>query len=382
MIKAMTVFGTRPEGIKMAPVIMEFQSRKDEFESVVALTAQHRQMLDQVMELFSLKGDYDLNIMRDRQTLSGITTRAISGLEGILEESAPDFVLVQGDTTTAFTAALAAFYHKIPVCHIEAGLRTDDMYNPFPEEMNRRMISSLASWHFAPTREARENLLKCGVPSDRIFLTGNTVVDALQYMASNNNAEMPADFIAKRNPERKLLFVETHRRENLGEPMRRICRALKRIVSENPDCEIVFSVHRNPLVREVVFGELEGIDRIILIDPVDYPVMIRLMKESFFVLTDSGGLQEEAPSLGSPAIVLRENTERPEGIRAGNAVLAGSDEEKIFSLASELLRGGDMYRRMSQASNPYGDGLASKRIADLLLCFKGNSKTYPEEFKS
>ncbi len=380
MVKAMTVFGTRPEGIKMAPVVMELESR-GEFEPVVALTAQHRQMLDQVMSLFSMRADYDLNIMKDRQTLHDITVRALEGLGRVLADSSPDVVLVQGDTTTAFAAALAAFYARIPVGHIEAGLRTDDMYNPFPEEMNRRLISSLASMHFAPTAEARRNLLACGVPADRIFLTGNTVVDALKFMASKSDAPLPEKFVAMHSPDRRALFVETHRRENLGEPMRRVCRALRRIVEADEGCEIVFSVHRNPLVREVVFGELEGLDRVILLDPVDYLVMIRLLRESFFVLTDSGGLQEEAPSLGKPVIVLRENTERPEGVRAGNAVLAGTDEDRVFGEAMELLKGGVRYAAMSQASNPYGDGRAASRIADAILFFKGLSDAPPDEFR-
>ncbi|MBR0519230.1 UDP-N-acetylglucosamine 2-epimerase (non-hydrolyzing) [bacterium] len=379
MMKVMTVFGTRPEGIKMAPVVMKLKSEKN-IQPIVVLTAQHRQMLDQVMNLFDLKADYDLDIMKDRQTLSDITVRVLTGLEKVMEESKPDVVLVQGDTTTAFAGALSAFYHKIPVGHIEAGLRTDDMYNPFPEEMNRRIVSSLASIHFAPTREAKENLLKFGVEESKIYLTGNTVVDALQYILSKDNAVYPKEFVNFHDGKKKILFVETHRRENLGEPMRNICRALKRIVDKYEDIEIVFSVHRNPAVREVVFPELSNIERVLLMDPVDYPVMIGLMKKSFFVLTDSGGLQEEAPSIGKPVVVLRENTERPEGLRAGTAVLSGTDENKIFELSSQLLEDNKVYEKMSKAINPYGDGKTSERIANILLNFKGIETRKIEEF--
>ena len=365
MIKVMAVFGTRPEGIKMAPVVMKLKSEKN-IQPIVVLTAQHRQMLDQVMNLFDLKADYDLDIMKDRQTLSDITVRVLTGLEKIMEEVKPDIVLVQGDTTTVLAGALSAFYHKIPVGHVEAGLRTDDMYNPFPEEMNRRIVSSLASIHFAPTREAKENLLKFGVDENKIYLTGNTVVDSLQYILAKNDIVYPDEFIDFHDDKKKILFVETHRRENLGEPMRNICRALKRIVSEHKDVEIVFSVHRNPAVRDVVFAELSNIDRVLLMDPVDYPVMIGLMKKSFFVLTDSGGLQEEAPSIGKPVIVLRENTERPEGLRSGTAILAGTDENKVFEIASLLLRDNDVYEKMAKAVNPYGDGKACGRIVEAL----------------
>lgn len=379
MIKVMAVFGTRPEGIKMAPVVMKLKSEKN-IQPIVVLTAQHRQMLDQVMNLFDLKADYDLDIMKDRQTLSDITVRVLTGLEKIMEEVKPDIVLVQGDTTTVLAGALSAFYHKIPVGHVEAGLRTDDMYNPFPEEMNRRIVSSLASIHFAPTREAKENLLKFGVDENKIYLTGNTVVDSLQYILTKNDVVYPDEFVKFHDDKKKILFVETHRRENLGEPMRNICRALKRIVSEHKDVEIVFSVHRNPAVRDVVFAELSNIDRVLLMDPVDYPVMIGLMKKSFFVLTDSGGLQEEAPSIGKPVIVLRENTERPEGLRAGTAILAGTDENKVFEIASLLLRDNDVYEKMAKAVNPYGDGKASDRIVDIILNFKGVESRVIDEF--
>lgn len=377
-IKVMCVFGTRPEGIKMAPVVLALRARP-EIETQVVVTGQHREMLDQVMGYFGISADEDLDIMRDKQSLTDITVRTLTGLEGVLEKRRPHILLVQGDTSTAFVAALAAFYHKIPVGHIEAGLRTDDKYNPFPEEMNRRLISSLGDLHFAPTREAFDNLMTCGTDRENVCLTGNTVVDALQLILEKRPVEPPAG-LADRPAGRRMLFVETHRRENLGEPMRNICRALKRIVSAYPDTEIVFSVHKNPLVREVVFGELEGTDRITLLEPVDYPVMISLMKRSYFVLTDSGGLQEEAPSLGSPVLILRENTERPEGVRAGNSKLVGTDSDRIFSAACELLENDEVYRTMSQAVNPYGDGLASGRIADSILFFFGKRDSLPEFF--
>lgn len=379
MIKVTAVFGTRPEAIKMAPVILAL--KKDPvFETSVVLTGQHREMLDQVMSLFNFKASFDLNIMKDKQTLSDITVGALSGLENIFKVSRPDIVLVQGDTTTAFAAALASFYQKIPVGHIEAGLRTDDIYNPYPEEMNRRMITALASLHFAPTREAKQNLLKGGVDQKNIFLTGNTVVDALLYMTKNNGADLPDEYRKRHKVGNRVIFVETHRRENLGEPMRRICGALKKLTEKYGDVEVVFSVHRNPLVREVVFDELQNLSRVILLEPVDYPVMIKLMEESFFIMTDSGGLQEEAPSLGRPVIILRDNTERPEGIRAGTAVLAGTCENNVFSEASGLLDDGERYTKMAKAANPYGDGLASERIASIIRSFNDVSLPYLEEF--
>ncbi len=378
-IKVMCVFGTRPEGIKMAPVVKELSFRNN-IDPIVVITAQHREMLDQVMDLFNLIADEDLNIMHPNQTLSDITIRALGGLEQVIIKHKPDILLVQGDTSTAFVAALAAFYHKIPVGHIEAGLRTDNRYNPFPEEMNRRLISSIAELHFPPTDESFENLLKCGVDKDSIYLTGNTVIDALLAIAAESDAELPEKLQTEHTPGTKMIFVETHRRENLGEPMENICRALKRITIEFPDTEIVFSVHKNPRVRETVYSYLADTERVILLEPVDYPVMIKLMQNSYFIMTDSGGLQEEAPSLGKPVLVLRENTERPEGIRAGTARLIGTDEEKVFSEARHLLTDETAYENMSKAVNPYGDGTAAKRIADALLYFSGIEKTRPLPF--
>ncbi len=379
-IKVMCVFGTRPEGIKMAPVVKELASRP-EIEPIVVITAQHREMLDQVMTLFGLSADVDLDVMQSKQTLTDITVRVLGKIEPVLQEHKPDILLVQGDTSTAFVAALAAFYHKIPVGHIEAGLRTDNKYNPFPEEMNRRLVTSIADLHFAPTRESCDNLIACGVQREQIHLTGNTVVDALQLILKYPDIELPEKLIKNGNPRCRKIFVETHRRENLGRPMENICEAIKRLVRDFDDIEIVFSVHKNPLVRDVVFKHLESMERVILLEPVDYPVMIKLMKESFFVLTDSGGLQEEAPSLGKPVLVLRENTERPEGIRAGTAKLVGTDIDKIYSESSLLLKDSAEYERMSKAMNPYGDGEASKRIADLILYFKGLAKNMPLPFE-
>ena len=379
-IKVMCVFGTRPEAIKMATVVIELSKRAD-IEPITVLTGQHREMLDQVMALFKLSSSADLNIMQTKQTLTDITTNVLSKIEPILLEKKPDILLVQGDTTTAFIGALAAFYHKIPVGHIEAGLRTENKYNPFPEEMNRRLVSAIADLHFAPTAEARQNLLDCGISEDKIYLTGNTVVDALYHILKYDNITFPEKLLKEHNTNNKMLFVETHRRENLGVPMENICKALKKLIEDVNNIEIVFSVHKNPLVRDVVYKYLDNTDRVILLEPVDYPVMIKLMKESFFILTDSGGLQEEAPSLGKPVLVLRENTERPEGLRAGTAKLIGTETDRVYNEAMKLLTDQNEYDRMSKSVNPYGDGLASQRIVDLILHFKGLKSEKPTEFK-
>lgn len=364
-IKVMCVFGTRPEGIKMAPVVKELQKREN-FEPIVVITAQHREMLDQVLNLFSIEPDEDLNIMQQGQTLTDITVRAIQGLEPLLIKYRPQVLLVQGDTSTAFVAALAAFYQKVAVGHIEAGLRTDDIYSPFPEEMNRRLITSIATIHFPPTDEAQENLLKCGVSKEKIFLTGNTVVDALMDISKMEHVALPEKMAREHDSKNRVIFIETHRRENLGEPMENICRALVRLTEQYKDLELVFSVHKNPKVREVVYKYLADRERVILLEPVEYPVMIRLMKESYFIMSDSGGIQEEAPSLGKPVLVLRENTERPEGLRAGTARLVGTDEERVYREAALLLDSKEEYDKMAKAVNPYGDGTAAKQIADTL----------------
>jgi UDP-N-acetylglucosamine 2-epimerase (non-hydrolysing) len=379
-IKVMSIFGTRPEAIKMAPVVLELQRRK-EMESRVVVTAQHREMLDQVNTLFKIQAHVDLGIMKDKQTLTEITTRALEGLEHVIRDEQPDLILVQGDTTTAFVASLAAFYHKVAVGHVEAGLRTDNKYSPYPEEMNRRLISVLGDLHFAPTAEAKQNLLKNGVKEPRIYLTGNTVVDALFHILTLSGIELPVEVQRIFHHPSRVIFVETHRRENLGEPMRETCLALKDIVASFSDVQIAFSVHKNPLVREVVFGELSGVDRIHLLEPLDYPVMIKLLKECYMVLSDSGGIQEEAPSLGKPVLVLRMNTERPEGIRAGTAKLVGTKRSVIFEETRRMLVDESEYRAMSQAVNPYGDGHAAERTVDAILHFHGMKEHAPQDFR-
>lgn len=380
-IKVMSVFGTRPEAIKMAMVIRALEA-DPRFESRVLVTAQHREMLDQVLDLFGIVPDRDLGIMQPRQTLTEITNRALAGVEAVLEEERPDMILIQGDTTTAFAATLAAFYQKVGVGHVEAGLRTDDPYNPFPEEMNRRLVTCLANVHLPPTHESRANLLACGVRPECVYTTGNTVIDAMQYILEHGGVELP-EVLRNRSNGRsgnRIILVETHRRENLGEPMANICRALKRLVRDFEDVEIAFSVHRNPRVREVVMPMLQGLDRVHLLEPMDYAVLVRLMKESYITMTDSGGIQEEAPSLGVPALVLRTTTERPEGVRAGNARLVGVDEDAVYAHAHRLLSDPAEHRAMSNAANPYGDGGASARIVGALAHHFGLEPERPEEF--
>jgi UDP-N-acetylglucosamine 2-epimerase (non-hydrolysing) len=376
--KVMSIFGTRPEAIKMAPVVKALE-RDARFESRVCVTAQHREMLDQVLGLFAIVPDRDLGIMSANQTLTQITQRALEGVEQVLSEERPHIILVQGDTTTAFAATLAAFYQKVQVGHVEAGLRTDEIYDPFPEEMNRRMITVLANVHLPPTRASRDNLLGCGVRPETIYLTGNTVIDAMQYMLEHGEGALPPE-LSRNGKSRRLLLVETHRRENLGAPMASVCRALKRLATDFDDVEIAFSVHRNPKVREVVMPALSGLPRVHLLDPVDYAVLVRLMKESYLVLTDSGGIQEEAPSLGVPALVLRRTTERPEGVEAGNARLVGTDESAVYQAAAELLSNREEYLKMSQAANPYGDGRSAARVVDALAHHFGLAAARPDEF--
>lgn len=365
--KVMTVFGTRPEAIKMAPVVLELQKHGDKIDTIVAVTAQHREMLDQVLGLFKIKPDYDLDIMAQGQTLYDITARALLGLRDIMEKEKPDIVLVHGDTTTTFSGALAAYYQQIPVGHVEAGLRTGDIYSPFPEEMNRKLTGAITAFHFSPTSSAKENLLRENVPADHIYVTGNTVIDALvktvkaEYIFDNKMLQH-IDY-----DHQRVILVTTHRRENLGEPMRHVYRALRRIVMEYPDVEIVFPVHKNPLVRKVVTEELEKIDRVHLIDPLDYEPFVNLIARSALVLTDSGGIQEEAPSLGKPVLVLRSTTERPEAVTAGTVKLIGTDESAVYEETRRLLADPAAYATMSNAVNPYGDGLASKRIVTTLL---------------
>jgi UDP-N-acetylglucosamine 2-epimerase (non-hydrolysing) len=362
----LTIFGTRPEAIKLAPVIHQLQVDPEHFHCVVAVTAQHREMLDQVLSLFHIAPDFDLDIMQANQSLFDVTTRALAGLQPILERVRPDFVLVQGDTTTAFVAALAAYYLKIPIGHVEAGLRTHDKYQPFPEEINRRLISALADLNFAPTEQARQNLLQEGIPDARIFVTGNTVIDALLATARESHVFTDPPLSQMDFQARRVILVTAHRRENFGEPIANICAAIRRIAEAAPDVEIIFSVHRNPNVRGVVNQMLGDLPRVHLIEPLDYAPFVHLMARCTLILTDSGGVQEEAPSLGKPVLVLRNVTERPEGVLAGTLRMVGANTEKIVQAAVQLLTNDQAYAAMARASNPYGDGKASLRIASLL----------------
>lgn len=379
-LKVMTIFGTRPEAIKMAPVVLELAKHPGLIDPVVAVTAQHREMLDQVLDLFKIRPDYDLDIMAQGQTLFDITCRALQGLNTVFAEARPDLVLVHGDTTTTFAGALAAFYHQTAVGHVEAGLRTGNKYSPFPEEMNRKLTGSLTDVHFAPTGTALANLLAEGVARDGIFVTGNTVIDALLATVDSGyrfSDKMLSDLDYQR---RRVILVTTHRRENLGEPLRHVYQALRQIVCEHADVEVVFPVHRNPKVREVVQAELGGIERVRLIDPLDYQPFANLIARSYLVLTDSGGIQEEAPALGKPVLVLRDTTERPEAIAAGTVKLIGTDRARVYEETSRLLNDEGEYGRMAAACNPYGDGLAAKRIVDFILWKHGLAGERPEAY--
>ena len=381
MIKVMTVFGTRPEAIKMAPVVLELKKHQDEIETVVAVTAQHRQMLDQVLHLFKIKPDYDLDIMSQGQTLYDITSRAMNGLKEVLEKEKPDLVLVHGDTTTTFAGALASYYSQTAVGHVEAGLRTGDIYSPFPEEMNCKLTGAIASFHFAPTETAKANLLREGVDPGKIYVTGNTVIDALMKTV-RSDYEFDDEKLRQIDFEQhRVILLTTHRRENLGEPMRHIYKALRSVVQEMPDAEIVFPVHRNPLVRQVVNEELAGVDRIHLIEPLDYEPFANLMSRSYLVLTDSGGIQEEAPSLGKPVLVLRNTTERPEAVKAGTVSLIGTNVDVVYETTRRLLTDKKAYEAMSNAVNPYGDGRASERIVQAVRYVYNECSERPEEFK-
>lgn len=378
-LKVMTVFGTRPEAIKMAPLVKTLEADAH-IESSVCVTAQHREMLDQVLDIFRIRPDYDLNIMQDRQTLAQITTRALEGLYGVFSRTVPDIVLVHGDTTTTFAASLAAYYLKIRVGHVEAGLRTRDKYFPYPEEMNRRLTGAIADLHFAPTVSNRDNLIREGVSPDRIYVTGNTVIDALSTTVSDNFVfEDPFlkdfDFGDKR-----VIAMTAHRRENIGKPFEEIFSAIRRIADEYPDVHIIYPVHLNPLVGEPAMRILGDHPRVHLIKPVNVQEMHNLMARSYLVLTDSGGLQEEAPSLGKPVLVLRNETERPEAIRAGTVRLAGTGYDGVYQSTKELLDREDVYLRMAKAVNPYGDGKASQRIVWGLLHGFGLTASRPAEF--
>lgn len=362
MIKVMTVFGTRPEAIKMAPLVKELQSR-EEIKCIVCVTAQHRQMLDQVLEIFNIVPDYDLNIMKQGQTLSDITSRALTGLQEVILKEKPNIVLVHGDTTTTFAGALAAFYAQTDIGHVEAGLRTWDKYSPYPEEMNRQMVGVLADMHFAPTENSKKSLLAEGKKEENIFVTGNTAIDALSTTVKGNYSHEVFNWLG----DSKLILLTAHRRENLGEPMRHMFRAIKRIVQEFPDVKVIYPVHLNPKVREVADEILAGDDRIKLIEPLEVIDFHNFIAKSHIILTDSGGIQEEAPSLGKPVLVLRDTTERPEGIEAGTLKLVGTNEETIYNETKKLLTDKNEYEKMSKASNPYGDGKASQRIVNAII---------------
>ena len=379
-IRVMTIFGTRPEAIKMAPLVLELQKRAD-IQSICCVTAQHREMLDAVLEIFRLTPDYDLNIMEPRQTLSTITTKCLLGMEGVLEQAGPDLVLVHGDTSTTFAGALAAFYRQIPVGHVEAGLRTWDKYSPFPEEMNRKLVGDIADLHFCPTPANRENLAREGI-TDGVFVTGNTVIDALKTTVRPDyqfatQALNSLDYAGKR-----IILVTCHRRENYGQPMANIMTALRRLADAFPDVELVYPVHLSPVVREAAGKYLSGHPRIHLIDPLSADEMHNLMARCYLVMTDSGGLQEEAPALGRPVLVLRRETERPEAVQAGTVKLAGTEEEEIFSLAAELLSDERAYHAMAHAVNPYGDGHACRRIVDAIEWKFGLRPERPDEFQA
>lgn len=377
-VKVLTIFGTRPEAIKLAPIIKVMKDRPEQFHSSVCVTAQHREMLDQVLRIFEIQPDHDLNIMKPKQDLYGMTSEMLLKLQNLLGEVKPDLVLVQGDTTTTFAASLSAFYQKTKIGHIEAGLRTFDKYRPFPEEVNRHLTSVIADYHFAPTEKAKDNLLKEGIHADRIYVTGNTVIDALFWVL---NKQSPPEYKKRMEDyfinefgisthDKKLILVTAHRRESFGKGFENICLALKDLVSKNPDIRIVYPVHLNPNVQEPVHRIIGDVDRIHLIDPLDYGPFVYLMNRSHLILTDSGGIQEEAPSLRKPVLVMREVTERPEAVQAGAAKLVGPWREDIVRETQQLLDHPEEYQRMADIKNPYGDGKSAKRIADILSQIK------------
>lgn len=362
MKKVMLVFGTRPEAIKMCPLVKELKNRKEDFKTLVCVTGQHRQMLDQVLDIFKIKPDYDLSIMKDKQTLFDVTINILISIKLILEKEKPDIVLVHGDTSTTFSTALACFYLQIPVGHVEAGLRTYNVFSPYPEEFNRQAVGSIATFHFAPTEKAKMNLIKEGKDSNHVFVTGNTAIDALKTTVSINYNHPELEW-AK---DSKLILLTAHRRENLGEPMHHMFRAIRKIVEEFKDIKVIYPIHMNPVVRTAANIELGDCERIHIIDPLDVLDFHNFLARSYLILTDSGGIQEEAPSLGKPVLVMRDTTERPEGVEAGTLKLVGTSEDKIYKWFKILIENEDEYMRMSKAANPYGDGTTSIRIADIL----------------
>lgn len=377
-IKVMTVFGTRPEAIKMAPLVLELQKQSQRFEAITTVSAQHREMLDQVLDIFHIKPDYDLNIMHARQTLTGITSNVLINLDKILKEAKPDIVLVHGDTTTTFAASVAAFYNQIPIGHVEAGLRTWEKYSPYPEEMNRQMTDAMTDLYFAPTNQSKANLLKENHKEDNIYITGNTAIDALKQTVDK---EYHHDILDKVSPDNKLILLTMHRRENQGEPMRRVFKVIREVVESREDVEVIYPVHLSPAVQEAAKEILGNTERIHLISPLDVVDFHNLAARSYFIMTDSGGVQEEAPSLGKPVLVLRDTTERPEGVEAGTLKLVGTESEKVKKEMEELLDNDAEYQRMTQAKNPYGDGKASERILDAIAYYFGVTDKKPIEFE-
>ncbi|MDQ6600398.1 non-hydrolyzing UDP-N-acetylglucosamine 2-epimerase [Bacillus salipaludis] len=372
-IKVMTVFGTRPEAIKMAPLVKELEKNHEQIQSIVTVTAQHREMLDQVLHIFQITPDYDLNIMKARQSLIDVTTRSLEGLNEVFQEVKPDIVLVHGDTTTTFVASLAAFYHSIPIGHVEAGLRTRNKYSPYPEEMNRQLTGVLADLHFAPTAQSKQNLLIENKKEEAIFVTGNTAIDALSTTVKKDYSHPVLEQLGSR----RLVLMTAHRRENTGKPMENMFTAIRRLVEKHEDIQVVYPVHMNPVVREIAGRILGENNRIHLIEPLDVIDFHNFASRAYLILTDSGGVQEEAPSLGVPVLVLRDTTERPEGVEAGTLKLAGTEEETIFQLADELLTDQQAHNKMAKASNPYGDGHASERIVESILYHFGVKKERP-----
>ena len=377
-IKVMTVFGTRPEAIKMAPLVLELQKQSQRFEAIITVSAQHREMLDQVLNIFHIKPDYDLNIMHARQTLTDITSNVLINLDKILKEAKPDIVLVHGDTTTTFAASVAAFYNQIPIGHVEAGLRTWEKYSPYPEEMNRQMTDAMTDLYFAPTTQSKANLLKENHKEDNIYITGNTAIDALKQTVDK---EYHHDILDKVSPDNKLILLTMHRRENQGEPMRRVFKVIREVVESREDVEVIYPVHLSPAVQEAAKEILGNTERIHLISPLDVVDFHNLAARSYFIMTDSGGVQEEAPSLGKPVLVLRDTTERPEGVEAGTLKLVGTESEKVKEEMEKLLDNDAEYQRMAQAKNPYGDGKASERILDAIAYYFGVTDKKPIEFE-
>lgn len=377
-IKVMPIFGTRPEAIKMAPLVLALKERSDEFETVVTVTAQHREMLDQVLEIFKITPDHDLNVMQPDQTLATITTSVLTKLDKVIKEERPDIILVHGDTSTTFAASLAAFYNQVAIGHVEAGLRTWNKYSPYPEEMNRQLTDVMADLYFAPTKESKQNLLHEAHDAKNIYVTGNTAIDALKQTVDNNyDHEILEDI----DPDKKIVLVTMHRRENQGKPMEEVFNAIKEVVNSHPEVEVIYPVHLSPAVQKIAHQAFDSVSRVHLIKPLDVVDFHNLAARSHFIMSDSGGVQEEAPALGKPVLVLRDTTERPEGIKAGTLKLVGTKKENVKAEMEKLLTDEKSYQEMAQAKNPYGDGTASQKILDAIAYYFGNTKTRPAEFE-